>query len=374
LAALAGILLVLAVRMFDWSSFRLLRQRSTWFDFAVAGAVVVTAVAWDLVAAAGVGVILAMLLFIRDQMHSSVVRRKIYGGKVSSRQKRLPEEAAILAQEGGKIAIFELQGSLFFGTTDQLFTEVEPEFALRRYFIFDMRRVLSVDFTAVHMLEMIESRLAEKGGRLLFADIAKTSPTGQDLELYFGQLGLTAPTKRVHLFPTLDDAFIWAEDRILAKHVKPAAPDELLALSDIELVKGMEPELVAALAGCVHEKSFAAGEALFQQGDPSGDEMFLIRRGKVRIDLDLAGAAGKHLATIGKGDFLGEMAFLDRAGRSATAKAVTPVDCFVLSRSCFDVSAPQHPDLGRKFFWRLSRALSARLRSADAEIRVLYEA
>ena len=43
-------------------------------------------------------------------------------------------------------------------------------------------------------------------------------------------------------------------------------------------------------------------------------------------------------------------------------------------RERFDATSPRHPDLGRKFFWRLSRALAYRLRLADAEIRALHEA
>jgi len=366
-------LIVLAGRMFDWHSFTLLRQRATRFDFAVAAAVVATAVFGDLVLASGVGLALSILLFIRDQMNSSVVRRRILGSEVFSKERRLPAEADILAREGDKIAILELQGSLFFGTADQLYTEVEPELGRRRYLIFDMSRVTSVDFTAAHMLDMIETRIAKAGGRLIFADIPKTSPTGQDLSLYLNQLGLAEPSRRAHLFESLDEAFAWAEDRILAKHPGAAEAETPLALKEIDLLKDIEPELLAALAPCVSERSWEAGETLFQQGDAHADEMYFIRSGRVRVELS-AGEARRHLATFARGDFFGEMAFLDRQPRSATAKAHTAAKLFVLSRARFDEAAPRQPDLGRKFFWRLSRAMSYRLRQADAEIRALHEA
>ncbi|MBU2227796.1 MAG: hypothetical protein KJ936_09070 [Proteobacteria bacterium] len=65
IAALAGILMVVAWRMFDRSSFLLLRQKTTVFDFLVIAAVVATAIGVNLIAAAGVGLLLATLLFIR---------------------------------------------------------------------------------------------------------------------------------------------------------------------------------------------------------------------------------------------------------------------------------------------------------------------
>jgi SulP family sulfate permease len=373
LSALAGMLIVLAGRMFDWHSFTLLRRRATWFDFAVAAAVVAVAVSVDLVAASGVGLALAILLYIRDQMSSSVVRRRILGSEVSSKERRLPAEAGILAREGEKICILELQGSLFFGTADQLYTVVEPELSRRRYIIFDMSHVTSVDFTAAHMLDIIETRIAASGGRLLYADIPKTSPTGQDLALYLKELGLAEPSRRAHLFPSLDEAFTWAEDRILAKHPDAARDEAPLALEEIDLLKDMEPELLEALRPCVAERSLEPGEVLFQQDDASTEEMYFIRSGRVRLELS-AGAVRRHLVTFARGDFLGEMAFLDRQPRSAAAKAVGAVRLFVLSRSRFDEAAPRQADLGRKFFWRLSRAMSYRLRQADAEIRALHEA
>ena len=372
-SALAGMLIVLAGRMFDWHSFTLLRRRATWFDFAVAAAVVATAVFGDLVLASGVGLALAILLFIREQMNSSVVRRRILGSEVSSKERRLPAEADILAKEGDKICILELQGSLFFGTADQLYTEVEPELSRRKYIIFDMSHVTSVDFTAAHMLDIIETRIAAAGGRLLYADIPKTSPTGQDLALYLKELGLAEPERRAHLFPSLDEAFTWAEDRILAKHPDAARGEVPLALEEVELFKDMEPELLAALKPCVSERSLAPDEVLFKQGDAPAEEMYFIRSGRVRVEIR-TGDVPRHLATFARGDFLGEMAFLDRQPRSATARAHGATELFALSRSRFDAAAPRQADLGRKFFWRLSRAMSYRLRRADAEIRALHEA
>jgi len=374
LSALAGMLVVLAARMFDWRGFHLLRQRATWFDFAVAAVVVATAVFVDLVLASGVGLALSILLFIRNMMHSNVVRRKVYGDEVTSHQRRLPEEAEVLAREGSKIAVFELQGSLFFGTADQLYTEVEPDFDRRRYFIFDMRRVLSVDFTAAHMLDMIENRLFEHGGRLLFANIPQTSPTGQDLSAYLRQLGLTDPARRAHLFPTLEDAFSWAEDRLLSKNLESAAPDTPLPLEEIDLLKGMDPAHLAALKACVSARTLSAGEMLFRQADESAGEMYLIRRGRVRIELDVASGGHRLIAVFARGDFFGEMAFVDHGRRAASACALAPTELFVVCRQRFDAAAARDPELGRKLFSRISKALALRLRQADAEIRALHEA
>ncbi len=372
-AGLAGILMVIAFRMIDWSSLRLLRQKSTIFDFFVVAAVVIIAVRFNLIAAAGAGLALAILLFLREQIHGTVVRRKSYGNQSFSKKRRLPEEAAVLEGKGDQAAIYELQGNLFFGTTDQLFTELEPDLKTKKYVIFDMRRVQFVDFTAAHMLEQIEAQLAAREGKLLFADLPPNSPTGQDLESYFDQVGLVKPTRSVLIFNELDSALEWTEDQILEKEgVLQKDHESPLKLHEINLFKGIDADTLTALSSCISEKSFAAGEKIFTQGD-GGDELFLIKRGSVRIVLPLNGGKSHHLATFARGDFFGDMAFLDQNVRSADAVARTAADLFVLPRACFDRVADEHPAVGKKIFARLARALAIRLRQTDAELRALEE-
>ncbi|MEI6106028.1 MAG: SulP family inorganic anion transporter [Opitutae bacterium] len=370
-AALAGILLVVAVRMFDWHSFHLLRQKSTMLDFAVIATVVIVAVAANLIAAAGAGVGLAMLLFIREQIRGSVIRRKVAGNRVSSTQHRLPAQQALLEQHGGQIIVCELQGSLFFGTTDQLRTELEPDLKHCRYLILDLRRVQSMDYTAAHLFKQFETTLAERSGALLFSRL----PARRDLQDYFAQVGVLQANTGARKFETLDDALQWAEDQILADlgsaHPYGETPLELV---EFDLCREFTADqTLAALAACTEARSYAAGEEIFRGGDPA-DELFLIRRGVVRITLPLGGGAYHNLASFGRGNFFGEVAFLDRGKRSANAVATTAVDLFVLSRSRFDEASRAQPLVGVKVFARLARALALRLRHTDGELRAFYDA
>ncbi len=87
-AGLAGILIVVGVRMIDRQSFSFLRQRSTILDFGVIAAVVATALTVSLIAASGVGIVLAVMLFIREQIGGSIVRRKLLGNQTFSKRIR----------------------------------------------------------------------------------------------------------------------------------------------------------------------------------------------------------------------------------------------------------------------------------------------
>lgn len=369
LPALAGILIVVGVRMIDVRSLAFLRSRSTVLDFLVIVAVVAVALEVSLVAASAVGIVLAVILFVREHIGGSIVRRKSYADHILSKRARLHEEMRILAEHGSQAVVFELQGSLFFGTADQLYTAVAPELRARRYVILDMRRVQSVDLTAAHMLDQIEDVLAEHGGAMILSHVPKTLPTGLDMRKYFGEVGVVKPESNVRMFDGLDDAVQWVQDRIIAEAGFQRDEGAALELADFEMWHGRKPDTLADLAACMEARSYRAGEQIFACDD-EGDALYLIRRGEVRIELPLEDRR-RYLGTFGRGDFFGEMSFLDGSQRSADAIAKTDVELFVLSRRAFDQVADEHKRAAIDLLEGVASELSTRLRYANAELCAL---
>lgn len=374
IGALAGILLVVAFRMFDWEAFGLLKNSETRLDFVVIAAVVIVAETVGLISASATGIGLAILLFIRDQIRGSVLRRRATLRVISSKTRRLESERSILDEHGVDAAFCELQGNLFFGTTDNLFTELEPDLKVRKWMLFDLRRVQSMDYTAAHLFEQIHERLKENGGGLLFSGMPSRLPSRQDLHGYMKKVGLIGGDgDDIRIFDIRDEALEWMETRILeAAGWTRKAESAALGLDQIELFSGCGDEVLDALRECIVERTVRAGENVFRHGD-AGDEIFFVRRGEVRILLPLKGEKVHHLATFGRGDFFGEMAFLDRGTRSADAEAKTDCDLYVLSREEFDRHAMKDAVLGERVFERIARAVSLHLRHTDTEVRALEE-
>lgn len=370
-AALAAILIVVGIRMIDRHSFQFLKSRNTVFDFLVILAVVTVALTVGLIPASATGVVLAIVLFIREQIGGRIVRRKVYGNQSFSKQIRLHDDMAVLEQRGDQAVIFELQGSLFFGTANQLYTSLEPEIKTRKYLLLDMARVQTIDVTAAHMLEQIRDMMAEKGGFLVFAHLPHSLPSGRDMQQYLDLMGLAPYKGAARIFDELDGAQEWVENRILKEAALERAEEKLLDLHELGLFKGRKEETLAALELRLDKRSVKAGEKIFGRGD-AGDELFLIRKGSVRIMLTLAGGKTHHVSSFGRGDFFGEMAFLDGDARSADAIAFTDVDLFVLSRKTFDAFADEHKKASLKLMEGLASTLASRLRYANTELRALH--
>src|SRR5207248_10605488 len=88
------------------------------------------------------------------------------------------------------------------------------------------------------------------------------------------------------------------------------------------------------LSNLCHTQHLAAGEVLFQKGDP-GDAFFGVRRGQIRIETGAPDGSRLTLNFMGPGDLFGEIAVLDGQSRTADATAGEPTELFVLRREDF---------------------------------------
>ena len=114
------------------------------------------------------------------------------------------------------------------------------------------------------------------------------------------------------------------------------------------------------------EKKLSNGETLFKEGD-RGEEMYLIRSGKVEISSS-AGGVKKVLATLGEGSFLGEMAIVDDAPRSATAIAAGEVSLLILDRAAFKAQLAENPMVEY-----LISSLVKRLRETNEQVKIMMQ-
>ena len=112
-------------------------------------------------------------------------------------------------------------------------------------------------------------------------------------------------------------------------------------------------------------RHFENGEVIFREGDP-GTEMYVVFEGKVEIYRDSDGSH-TQLATLGPDSFFGEMALFDDRPRSASAKAVGPVEVRVVNESTFAMM-PCDPVINQ-----LLITLAERLRTMDDVVEKLSE-
>ncbi|HLF99045.1 MAG TPA: cyclic nucleotide-binding domain-containing protein [Acidimicrobiia bacterium] len=111
---------------------------------------------------------------------------------------------------------------------------------------------------------------------------------------------------------------------------------------------------LAELAPLVDEVEFDVGDVLMEEGR-TAFEAFIIVEGTASVSID-----AHHIATLGPGEMVGEMALLDHSPRSATVTAATPMRLLAMDPRSF-ASLLRRPTIG----WRVAAELAQRLRRAE---------
>jgi CRP-like cAMP-binding protein len=131
--------------------------------------------------------------------------------------------------------------------------------------------------------------------------------------------------------------------------------------------KGLSSKELRLLATFSNEEFYSAGQNIFLEGQ-SGDKLYIILDGEVRISKYIPGVGEEALAILEKGDFFGEMALIDRAPRSADAKAHTDVTVLPIESKLLSEMLSRDVDNSYQFLFILCKILSRRLREINIKI------
>jgi CRP-like cAMP-binding protein/anti-anti-sigma regulatory factor len=301
-------------------------------------------------------------------MSRSPIRRIRTGQAVRSKVRRDVDRTEILAEHGHRIAVVELEGTVFFASADSVARKLE-ELAAGGvdYLVLDMKRVRRVDATGFRVLGQTYGRLAGAGVTFGFSYV---NPHGDRPDLG-RSLTLTGGVASENCFATTDAALEAFEESLLAR-LETEGPDAVEWSLDrfarsLELNRE-EQRIVSAM---LQNRSYAPGEAVCRIGAP-GDSMFLVSRGSADVSIPIP-ESGRHrrLSTVTAGTIIGEMSLLDGQPRSADILAKDHVFCYELTAESFSELQSGHPEIARKIYTALVRILGSRLREANALISEL---
>ena len=127
-------------------------------------------------------------------------------------------------------------------------------------------------------------------------------------------------------------------------------------LRSVPLFAGLRGDELADLERLTDEIDVPAGTVLTRQGG-SGQEFFVIIEGGARVERD-----GRHVATLGPGDFLGEMALLIEKPRNATVTVKAPSRLLVIGHQDFHALLDN-----REIRLRVLEAVVQRIREVQPE-------
>ena len=124
-------------------------------------------------------------------------------------------------------------------------------------------------------------------------------------------------------------------------------------LRNVPLFEGLDEDELTRLADRFQERTFSEGSAVVEEG-ATGTSFFVIGEGNASVSV-----GGELRASLGPGDYFGEMAILDDGVRSASVTAATDLRSYFLAPWEFRPFLEEHPEAALKLLTTLARRLRA---------------
>ncbi len=151
--------------------------------------------------------------------------------------------------------------------------------------------------------------------------------------------------------------------------------DSIRILEKVDIFRGLSPRQLESLAQVSEERKYRGGEAVFTEHS-SGAEVYIIKKGKVCIELGLKGKSNTAtIQRLGVGQVFGELALVDRRNRSATAICEKDCEIIAIDRDKLNELFERDGPLGYVVMRNLAQLLAGRLRRTDLMLvaSVLWE-
>ena len=146
---------------------------------------------------------------------------------------------------------------------------------------------------------------------------------------------------------------------------------DIQVLRNVPLFENLSNSQLRKVAAIATERKAAVGEYIFKDAEP-GDEMYVLRDGRIRISKSVDGVGEEALAILEVGAHFGEMAIIDGSPRSADAMAQQPCTLTVISKESLDKLMFLDRELGFQILWNFVRTLSSRLRETNEKIKFFF--
>ena len=131
------------------------------------------------------------------------------------------------------------------------------------------------------------------------------------------------------------------------------ATDAASLIGNVPFFAGLDEKRRRSIASEGKEISYKAGDKIVEEGS-MGVGFYLVLDGKAEVR-----KGTKVLASLGKGQFFGEMSLIDEQPRSADVVAVAPTRCWALSSWSFASMVKAYPEIPMMMLKEMVRRLRA---------------
>lgn len=136
-------------------------------------------------------------------------------------------------------------------------------------------------------------------------------------------------------------------------------------------ISDLEDEYLQTLLTCASNVTYSDGEYLFREGEEA-TKFFLIRTGKVALELHASERGTIRIETIGPGEVLGWSWLISPFRWHFDAIAVEDIRAFALDGKCLRTKCESDHDFGYEMYKRFSKILEHRIKITRLQLLDVY--
>ena len=310
-------------------------------DYILVVAIMIMIDAVGLLPGIVLGLAIAVVLFVVIYSRIDVVKHERTGASTQSRVTRSQRQRQILRARGDELAIFQLQGFLFFGTANTLYERMRhrihgPDQRSLRFVVIDFGEVTGLDSTALISFARMQQLAQAHGVVLVFTQLARAA------QERFRKAGLQGEEEGVmREFADLDHGLEWCENELL--RIAGATGEDRQTLQELFAAIIPEATNLASLFRYLERRTAECGAYLMRQGDPPED-MYFVESGQVTAQMEPADGPPVRLETMHGGSVVGELGFYLGNQRTAAIVVDEPSIVYRLSRRDLQRMEEADPD------------------------------
>ncbi|MEH6611742.1 MAG: SulP family inorganic anion transporter [Halioglobus sp.] len=363
---LGGLLMVLGIQLLDEWILKA-RHRFSLLEYALIPAILLVSVGIGFLEGVLVGLVAAVLLFVVKYSRTDVIRFTAPGNEINSNVDRNMTSGQILESQGDCALVIGLQGFLFFGTAGRVYQSLKQSQSERlgrplKYLVIDFGQVSGIDASASLNFCKIEHMAVKASFDIVFAGIDEALLDRLRLDGF----GTQSP-ETLWVFPDLDRALEWTENKILADAGQQGGFNSCFE----QLFPFLESrERLEIFQRFLEERKVTAGQVLTSEGDDS-TELFFIETATASAYITQPDGVQIRVRTTEQGTVYGELGFYLSSPRTASVQTDSEGRVFVLSQTALKRLETEHSEIAAGLHRFMARLLSERLLNTTQTLKAL---
>ncbi|MGK7939320.1 MAG: SLC26A/SulP transporter family protein [Crocosphaera sp.] len=333
-------------------------------DYFLVLLIVIFIAFWGLLSGIICGLIVAMILFVVKSSRLSITKNISSLADLSSHVQWSPLETKTIKKYGESVYILQLQGSLFFGTANQLFNRIRNRLSDLdktpiKVVLLDVRLVNDIDSSALINFLKIKQLIKSYSIHLVLTNL--TTKYQNKLQK---QVGLQE--EFIHIFEEMNQGLAWCEEQLLNQYYPIHKSCQLL---ENQLKKFFPPSVDSSkLMTYLKPFKLLPGDVLFTPGHLTLG-MYFLESGKLSVIKEITPGKTKYLRTYKSETIIGEIGFYKQSNHSASVIADEYSSVYFLSSHDFRRMEKEEPELAVAFHKFIIKVLIERLQYREQDMQ-----